>query len=425
MAYNGGGASQKQSCHPTVFLLDIVLEVCIVGNTLRQSKDDVIPRTTTNVTSNSRSGSGRLTAHGESLARSMLQQICNQGLVEGDRFFTVREAARKYGVSTITAHRSMKQLAGRGILEMRPGSGSFVGSEANKKNNRVRIIHVVSGSRADCDMAFEGGLFSGLMKTMTDCSLQLNIEPRENITEYLQELWFGDGDKSTANLGGILFAASHETCMFFSQHGIPAVACGHVEEDVDLPYVDYDQHDLGYQIGDLLLDRGHQDVRVLMMDKWYPGDSLFLRGLQRSLARRALPADRLHVYPVMVDGSVYPRRIKRILRGRNSPKAVICRREHVALACLELALEMGLSIPEDLDLVSASPFNLLVPEAFPSVTWVKYDSENVAKTTGELLLKLIKGQNNGNCKVDLPVTLHVGQVSGKKKKVPPKQLSEV
>ncbi|GAF82835.1 unnamed protein product [marine sediment metagenome] len=333
-----------------------------------------------------------------------MSEYISEKLREGDRFLTVREAARRFGVSKLTAHRGMSELARRRVLEIYPGAGTFVGPAGGHHNSRVKVVHFIT-SKAERDTILLSGGLKGLMEALPEVSVQLSIEPKEEIPQYLEELWFGQDGRSGVSQGAILSGCSHETRMFFAKNKIPTVVVGHTEEDVDLPYVDYDQREMGYKIGSFLLDKGHDRLGLLLRDRWYPGDTLFLRGVQQAMAERSIAADKLQIHPVAMEDSIAARTIKKILSGPDRPMALICRREAIALACLEVAGELGLHVPRDLALVSTSPTDLLMQRANPPITSVFCDFEKAGRIAGDLLSQRIKGELDGDSQVELPIRL--------------------
>jgi len=341
------------------------------------------------------------------LARAMEKDISSK-FTRGEKFLTVREAARRYGVSPMTAHRTMQQLAKRRVLEIRQGAGSFVGPAAGNRSRRVKIVHFIT-PKMELETAILGGALNGLIKALPHVSIQVNPEPEGQPDEYLEELWFGQGDEGKGTIGAVLSGVSYDVRLFFAKRNLPAVVCGHTEDDLDLPYVDYDQRQMGYKLASFLLDKGHQRLGLLLQERWLPGDTLFLRGLQRALAERSIAADQFRLQPVSLDGLLAKRTISRILTRPHRPTALICRREPIALACLETAKEMQLRVPDDLALVSASPGDLQVRDADPPITSVSRDFQKVAQIAGELLTRHIEGRLADGAQVELPTRLIVRQ----------------
>ncbi len=335
------------------------------------------------------------------LAEAMRKDIAKR-FKAGGRFYTVRQVAKQYGVSLLTAHRGMQELAKRRILELCPGAGTFVGPGA--KAGRVKTIHLITTQEATSVPLLLEGLIKGLMKVLLSFSVQTNTEPAEAREEYLEELLTNRQDVA----GVVLAAVSHETRVFFSKRDIPVVVAGYTEEDVELPSVDYPQRQMGRMVGEFLLDRGHTRLGLLPSEYWLPGDTHFLGGFQEVLAGRSIPADGFIVQPLPRDPEMARRVLQRMLQSPSRPSALICRRPWMNRQCLETVRELGLRMPEDILIVGGAPTAVLIANSLPSFTGFASDFELVGQTTGELLSKIMDGRCDRHAHVELPIQLTVG-----------------
>jgi DNA-binding LacI/PurR family transcriptional regulator len=77
----------------------------------------------------------------------------------GDRYLSVRSAARKFGVSYLTAYTGIKVLSERGMLELKRGSGSVVRSLTDSLDCSGKRIIVLAHDRSRFfNEAFLGGV---------------------------------------------------------------------------------------------------------------------------------------------------------------------------------------------------------------------------------------------------------------------------
>jgi DNA-binding LacI/PurR family transcriptional regulator len=338
------------------------------------------------------------------LAQAMGRDIAQQ-FQTGDRFFTVREVARRYGVSLLTAHRGMQELAKRQILELHPGSGTFIGPGARR--NCVKVVQlIVTPETAGIPLLLEG-LIQGLFKALPGFSIQVNLEPQESREEYFQELLHlnpGDGREVA---GVVLSGVSHEARFFFSKQQIPAVVTGHTEENVELPYVDFPQREMGKRTGEFLMDRGVTRLAVLPSEYWLPGDAQFLSGFQEALAGRSIAANGFTVQPLSHDSGLARQELIRMLQVASRPSALICRRPWMSQQCLEAVRELGLEVPGDILILSTAPSAALISQGLPFFIGFACDFEVLGRATGELLSKLLNGQCDRSTRVELPIELTV------------------
>jgi len=124
------------------------------------------------------------------LAKLMETDI-SENFGPGQRFLTVREVADRYGVSTITAHRAMPELAKRRVLEVHPGSGSFVGPGAvGKKSGSTTVQFIMSEA---VEPTVLGGILIGVMSGLPGVSIQVSRELRGDVEGDLDGLMAGRG----------------------------------------------------------------------------------------------------------------------------------------------------------------------------------------------------------------------------------------
>ncbi len=90
-----------------------------------------------------RAGGGRV-RHGARVAevlREMEERIRSGRVLAGDRFPSTRSICRRHGVSYQTAHRLVSELADRGWLVKRRGSGTYVAGGGAGRREAVLVLH--------------------------------------------------------------------------------------------------------------------------------------------------------------------------------------------------------------------------------------------------------------------------------------------
>lgn len=342
------------------------------------------------------------------LASILEQRIASGAYVAGEPFMTVREVARTYGVSTMTAHRGIRELAKRDVLAVRPRSGVEIGSAVRgiTVNACVKTAHfIIPHDHLARQRFLYEGLQEGVLESLPGISVQLNMLPEHGAIDYLRRL-SGLGEASEPNLFGvILLQADRIVKEFFANRSLPAVAIGHVDGDLDLPFVDRDQSAMGRTIGTYLLDKGHDRLGLVMRERWRPGDNLLLDGLQAIMAERSMNIDRLAVVSVAEKLSAMQSALRALMARDNRPSALICREHMQALTCLEVAKEMRLRVPEDLALVCLGTNEHRLQNADPPITSMACDGYELGRRAGELLAKLSEGKRLDHRRIELQSTL--------------------
>jgi GntR family transcriptional regulator, transcriptional repressor for pyruvate dehydrogenase complex len=69
----------------------------------------------------------------ERLADDIVEIIRAEGLVPGDMLVSSRELARRFDVTTPTVREALRRLEATGVVELRHGSGTYVGPGSNRR----------------------------------------------------------------------------------------------------------------------------------------------------------------------------------------------------------------------------------------------------------------------------------------------------
>ncbi len=350
----------------------------------------------------------------ERLAVILRQQITTGQFKAGDRFPSVRQIAEQYSVSSTVAHQGLRILAEGRWLEMRPRSGAVVNSaEAQTAQNtrRENTVHVIVGRLPLSNRPLIGpGICDGLLAAWgQDFSMQVNVVPEKGDLLAFVEQIVGPPRARPDVVGAVLNRCPRNVHQWFVQRGLPAVVVGHVDEDIQLPYVDRDQFNMGRVVATHLLERGHRRIGF-MNGHWLPGDNLLLSGMQRSLAEGNVPADHLAVHIVPPEEGMIRVGLE-TLRGSRGITALVCPSDQMMLECLEAAKQSGLKIPGDLALVCVGENSAALQKARPTITSMSRSGEELGRLAGELLAQLVRGQPVQRMHVEVPSELIHGESS--------------
>jgi DNA-binding LacI/PurR family transcriptional regulator len=166
---------------------------------------------------------------------------------------------------------------------------------------------------------------------------------------------------------------------------------------------------------DLLVEhlRGHGHTRIALLggpQRETSGQerlAAFLAAIERSGGERA--DELVRVCPWSQDAALEESRALLALERR--PTAVIASSVELGLGCLAACRERGLSLPDELALVTFDDpyFGALLE---PSLTAVGYDPSEVGRAGAQLLLEAMRGADGGRREVRIPVTLIVRRSCG-------------
>jgi hypothetical protein len=286
--------------------------------------------------------------------------IRRRGLRPGDRYMTSEEAARALEVSTGTAHQAMRQLVERNILQRRQKQGTFIGPAVDAPAIQARPrVYVVSPSDATRDAhysRFSEAIYPAIASSMGGASFQLEYLPPGDSLGFLRQLV--DEAVEAGNLGGfLLFRSTYEIQDFFNeqQRWIPTVVAGGVYPGITgLPWIDADQHQIGQGAADYALRAGHRRMAVLMYEHWVPGDSGLMSGIAETMETSDRRLDRFEICSLPAYERAIQHRVRELLSAEDRPTVIVARMALQVSVVFEVAKELGLRIPEDIEVVFAN-----------------------------------------------------------------------
>ena len=355
--------------------------------------------------SGARSPGGRL--NHRRLADLLQHKITSEALTPGDSFYSVREIAARYGVSLGMAHQGLKLLAERKFVETRARSGTVVGTAIQSSSpSPLGIIHLLIGRLGTSDeLMMRMTVCNGILKSLPDASVQLSLLPEDDPVAFLDRL-LGNREAKPNCIGVILSCCPREVKQYFIDSGLPAVVQGHLDEDIELPFVDRDQRSMGYLAAAHLLERGHRRIGCLMYSQWRPGDGMLVSGVQRAMGEAQLGADALVISSVPGGNEELIRQAaKTMLDGPDRVTAVITRADGMAIECLKTIKQLKLRVPEDVAVFSAGLGDPALSDADPPITGFDSNATEQGHLLGQALVSVHRGESVGRHHVECPVNI--------------------
>lgn len=222
-------------------------------------------------------------------------------------------------------------------------------------------------------------------------SLVMNTDHDEKLElKYMESLW-------RMNVDGIILIATQVSsahCTLVKKMDLPFVFVGQkYEEGISILYDDYRA---GRKIGELVADKGHQDVVYIGVHESDQAVGVdrkngILTGLKRSGVTQIE-----QLYADFNFDAAYEK-TKGLLKKR-TPDMIICATDKLALGAYKAIQEKGLLIPDDISLVGFGGYeisSLLTPK----LTTVRYDSDTAGYIAAETMAKLLKKEPVPNVQI--------------------------
>lgn len=200
---------------------------------------------------------------------------------------------------------------------------------------------------------------------------------------------------------GIILTPPHsdspQIVNFLAEQKIPFVRIGSIQNGAGIP-VSMDDEGSAHQATRYLLERGHRKIGFISGSSEYALSGWRVDGWRRAMQEASLPCDGL-----LAEGDFsYASGVEaagKLLSGPERPTAIIASNDQMALATLEVARLMGLSVPEDLSLISFDN-TPLVHFTQPPLTAV---DQPIAATTSKAVELLIAAQKGDAAPKELTV----------------------
>ncbi len=200
---------------------------------------------------------------------------------------------------------------------------------------------------------------------------------------------------------GIILTPPHsdnpQIVNFLAEQGIPFVRIGSIQNGAGIP-VSMDDEGSAHQATQHLLERGHRRIGFISGSSEYALSGWRVDGWRRAMAEAGLPCDGLLAEGDFSFASGVAAAGK-LLAGPERPTAIIASNDQMALATLEVARLMGLTVPQDLSLISFDN-TPLVHFTQPPLTAV---DQPIAATTSKAVELLIAAQKGDAAPKELTV----------------------
>ncbi len=289
----------------------------------------------------------------QELAMRLEQDVRSRGLREGARYLNTIEAGHTFGVSPATAHRAMKLLVDRKIIVRRNRAGTFIGSGMGPSQQvGIRTVYsLASLEKREYLSALSGPMLKGLSRSIPKASVQFGFVPVVEAVEHVQGLLsFSPGDDSS--IGVICASCPLEVYQFLADAKIPAVVSGtRPLGGPKLPSVAMDDFEAGRLLAQYLIDRGHRRIGLLATTLDRPGDKLLFDGISKPLYKARLLQNSLVFHVVSQNVLSVSLATEHLLEDDCHPTAIIARNERLADMANVAVKEMGLAVPDDVEIV--------------------------------------------------------------------------
>lgn len=292
-------------------------------------------------------------AHGRKDAREVTRmleaQIASSLVRKGELLPSIRSISRDLGCAHMTAYRAMRQLVERGVVTAEFGVGyRLTGSEHRRRAETVALLEETENVAEPLGHIYQAQIrtlqLEAMRRDWTFVLIPYRRQPVERIGEQLKQA--GTTALIFQNIG---FRFSPDLIDSLCMLGVPVINLD--TPDVGIPGPDYVTHDEfhgGALAAKYLIGQGHRRIG------WYGPLRNTLNSRRRFLGavemllREGLELDE---EGWRTDGASGPSSPREYLLKKDRPRAVLALWSTAAISLARSALELGLKLGKDIDIV--------------------------------------------------------------------------
>lgn len=354
----------------------------------------------------------------EMIANDIRKSINNGEYKCGDRLPSENELVAKWKVSRMTAHRAMQELQREGVVTRKRGFGTVV---ADQRQNGNGVVGLLFNHK---DSAFEVGYLVGIRRALADhykllfCSVETDPEREARYFEEMKNeadgiISFPTADpRNTAILQSVIDA------------DVPVICIDRVPNDVEVDAVVTDNYGSSLNALRYLASKGHRyfayfganNLHVSASRDRYEAYLQIMKEVEVPEAGRYVrwfpPGPTWDMAVQEMEDALY-----RLLREKNPPTAIYCLHDFFIAGALEACERLGVSVPDEIELVGICDYPPWMLRNFQSINRVVQQTHLIGETAAGILQRRIDGDDSPKEIVRVPATFQPAELARKDTKM--------
>lgn len=213
----------------------------------------------------------------------------------------------------------------------------------------------------------------------------------------------GTNPLNTTNVGGVIFAdiiENRKQVESALEEGIPCLVINNIVEDLDVNYIAVDNVKGARMAADYLIGLGHKRIATITGNLHTQGGLHRLEGFKQELKKRDIPLPEEYVFKGDYSRRCARQAAEQFLGFKSRPTAIFAASDDMALEVIEVVMEKGLKIPEDLSVIGFddNPASLYGPV---SLTTIKQPLFKMAEESVKNLNLIVSGKRRAPVQVVL------------------------
>ena len=334
-----------------------------------------------------------MTAKYKLVADDLLEKILKGEYPIGSMIPPESKLQEIYQVSRHTVRQALSLLIQQGYLKAEKGSGTFVLNykESHKpKNQLTKTIGVITTYLSDYIFPT---IIEGIEEVLREHGYSLMLNATNNDPAQEEECLQSMIEQG---VDGFLVepTSSNEynpNIAYYSQlkeKGVPVYFLNAYYDMLDVPYASLDDEAAGYEATKYLINKGHTKIGLITKIDDMQG-KLRMKGFVKMHEEADLPFQSRYIATFTTKNQleVISQYVKTILSSDDRPTALVCYNDQVASQLIQAMREAGLTVPEELSLVSHD--NSYLAQA-QQITSVKHPKKQLGREATQQLIDAIE-----------------------------------
>lgn len=300
------------------------------------------------------------------------------------------ELTEKYDVSRHTVRQALSKLVTEGYLRTVQGSGNYVSDQYLKSSNHT--IGIITSYLSNYIFPT---IFRGIEKELNADDYSLMIASTQNNVEKEQEILENMLEHDLAGLiveptKSNLINPNINYYLDIVRKKTPILMLHARYEELDIPYIAMDDFEAGKMATQHLIDLSYKKIAIITKTDDLQGKNRF-KGYIAALQNEKMTYQKNHV--ILYDTETkddLPLLIHEMLTDENSPNAVVCYNDLIAMILIEEIKKLGLKVPEDIAIVSHDDSFLSTSVSGMSLTSIEHPKEKMGKEAAKWLIHKIE-----------------------------------
>lgn len=323
-------------------------------------------------------------------------EICRGVLASGEKIYSENELMQMFLVSRQTVRQAVSRLEAEGLVVRRRGSGTYVSEKGGQDGPAVRSRQIAVVTTYIDEYIFPK-IIKSIEETVSEKDYTLQVAFTHNSVEMERRILRKLSDENIVS--GLIIESTKSalpnpnTGLYreLMAKGIPVLFLNSYYPDLQAPHVSMDDRQAGRAAAQFLIRKGHKKIGAVFKADDGQGH-LRYQGYMEALLEAGIEVREENILWIATgDVEEMERDQSRYLARLKGVTACVCYNDTVASKLMDICLQSGIRIPDDLSVMGIDDADISRDLSVP-LTTVHNPLHRLGRLSGELVLKMIQGE---------------------------------